>query len=76
MIDMTGEMKELLDRAHADGFSCILGTADKGGQPQLSLKGSVMVFDSETLAYWERSKLGALDKESRPDHTIMVYARV
>ena len=59
MIDMTGEMKELVDRANADGFSCTLGTADKDGQPQLSLKGSVMVFDSETLAYWERAKRSA-----------------
>lgn len=61
MIDMTGEMKELVDRAHADGLSCTLGTADKDGQPQLSLKGSVMVFDSETLAYWERAKRSALE---------------
>ena len=61
MIDMIGEIKDLVDRNHADGWSCIVGTSDKDGQPQLSLKGSVMVFDSETLAYWERAKRSALE---------------
>ena len=60
MIDMTGEIQELVDRAHADGWDCTVGTVDKDGQPQLSLKGSVMVYDSETLAYWERAKRTAL----------------
>ena len=39
MIDMTGEIQELVDRAHADGWDCTVGTVDKDGQPQLSLKG-------------------------------------
>ena len=60
MIDMTGEIQELVDRAHADGWDCTVGTVDKDGQPQLSLKGSVMVSDSGTLAYWERAKRTAL----------------
>ena len=73
MIDMTGEMKELVDRAHADGFACTLGTADKDGQPQLSLKGSVMVFDSETLAYWERSKRSALENVAENSKVVILY---
>ena len=73
MIDMTGEMKELVDRANADGFSCTLGTADKDGQPQLSLKGSVMVFDSETLAYWERAKRSALDNVAENPKVVILY---
>lgn len=73
MIDMTGDMKELVDRANADGFSCTLGTADKAGQPQLSLKGSVMVFDSETLAYWERAKRSALDNVAENPKVVILY---
>ena len=61
MIEITEQMKELLDRNHADGWDCTIGTIDKDGQPQLSLKGSVMVYDSETLAYWERAKRTALE---------------
>ena len=73
MIDMTGEMQELVDRANADGFACILGTADKDGQPQLSLKGSVMVFDPETLAYWERAKRSALDNVAENPKVVVLY---
>ncbi len=73
MIDMTGEMKELVDRALSDGLSCTLGTADKDGQPQLSLKGSVMVFDSETLAYWERAKRSALENVSENPRVVILY---
>ena len=61
MIEITEQMKELVNRNHADEWDCTIGTVDKNGQPQLSLKGSVMVYDSETLAYWERAKRTALE---------------
>ena len=73
MIDMNGEMKELVDRNHADGWSCTVGTSDKEGQPQLSLKGSVMVFDSETLAYWERAKRSALENVVENPKVVVLY---
>ena len=73
MIDMNGEMKELVDRNHADGWSCTVGTSDKEGQPQLSLKGSVMVFDSETLAYWERAKRSALENVVANPKVVVLY---
>ena len=50
MIEITEQMKELVNRNYADGWDCTIGTVDKNGQPQLSVKGSVMVYDSETLA--------------------------
>ena len=61
MIEITEQMKELVNRNHADGWDWTIGTVDKNGQPQLSLKGSVTVYDSETLAYWERAKRTALE---------------
>lgn len=73
MIDMSGEMKELVDRNHADGWSCTVGTSDKDGQPQLSLKGSVMVFDSGTLAYWERAKRSALENVAENPKVVILY---
>lgn len=60
MIKLTDEMRELLDTALADGYSCLVGTASKDGWPQISPKGSVMVYDDETLAYWERAKRSGL----------------
>ena len=73
MIDITGEIQELVDRAHSDGFSCTLGTVGKDGQPQLSLKGSVMVFDSETLAYWERAKRSAMENVAENPKVVVLY---
>ena len=61
MIEITEQMKDLVDRNHADGWDCTIGTVDKDGQPQVSLKGSVTVYDSETLAYWEYAKRTALE---------------
>ena len=73
MIEMTDEMKGLVDRNHADGWDCTVGTVDKDGQPQLSLKGSVMVYDSETLAYWERAKRTALDNVATNPKVTVLY---
>ena len=55
MIKMTPLMKELLDKALADGTPCLVGTASKEGRPQISPKGSVAVFGDDVLSYWERS---------------------
>ena len=73
MIEMTDEMKGLVDRNHADGWDCTVGTVDKDGQPQLSLKGSVMVYDAETLAYWERAKRTALDNVAANPKVTVLY---
>ena len=55
MIKITPVMKDLLDKALADGTPCLIGTASKDGHPQISPKGSVAVYDDHTLCYWERS---------------------
>lgn len=73
MIDMTGEMQELVDVAQADRVPCYLGTASKDGQPQISMKGSVMVFDAENLAYWERAKRSALENVGQNPHVVIFY---
>ncbi|MEE3249388.1 MAG: pyridoxamine 5'-phosphate oxidase family protein, partial [Chloroflexota bacterium] len=46
---------------------------DKDGQPQLSLKGSVMAYDSATLAYWERAKRTALENVSDNPKITVLY---
>ena len=73
MIKLTEEMRELFETALADGFSCLVGTASKDGQPQISPKGSVMVYDDETLAYWERSKRSGLDNIKDNPKVVVYY---
>ncbi|MBI4640659.1 MAG: pyridoxamine 5'-phosphate oxidase family protein [Candidatus Tectomicrobia bacterium] len=55
MIKLTDQMKELINKALADGNPCVIATASKEGIPDVGFKGSMMAFDDESLAYWERT---------------------
>ncbi len=56
MISIVDPMKELVDNALANGSPCILATVSGDGEPDIGFKGSMMVFDGDSLAYWERTK--------------------
>ena len=56
MIALTDQMREMIDNALANGSPCTLATAAADGEPDIGYKGSMMVFDNESLAYWERTK--------------------
>jgi uncharacterized protein len=56
MISISDQMKELVDNALANGSPCILATVSADGEPDIGYKGSMMVFDNDSLAYWERTK--------------------
>ena len=73
MIRITDEMKENVDVALADGYSCLLGSVSSSGEPQISPKGSVMVYDNETLAYWERAKRSALQNVGENPNVVIYY---
>jgi general stress protein 26 len=62
MIKMTEEMRDLIDNASANHTPCILATATKAGEPHMSFRGSVMVFDDASLAYWDRVKRQSLQQ--------------
>jgi general stress protein 26 len=66
-------MCQLINNALADRVACVLGTASKDGRPQISMRGSVMVYNSETLAYWERSKRSALENISENPQVVIFY---
>ena len=53
------KIRTLVDNAWVDGYPCLLATAGPDG-PNISPKGSMLVYDDEHLAYWERSKKQAL----------------
>ncbi len=52
-IDLSG-YKEAIDGALANGTPCVVATASARGEPNISLRGSMMVFDADHLAYWDR----------------------
>ena len=56
MIALTDQMREMVDNALANGCPCVIATASANGEPDIGYKGSMMVFDGESLAYWERTR--------------------
>ena len=72
-ISFTDEMRDLLNNALAEGFPCMLGTASKGGVPQISMKGSVAVYDDGTLCYWDRTKRSALENVGDNPNVVIFY---
>jgi general stress protein 26 len=56
MIKFIDQMRELVDKALANDVPCILATVSADGEPDIGYKGSMMVFDDESLAYWERTR--------------------
>ena len=67
------KIKDLIQNAWTDGAPCLLGTQGKDG-PNISPKGSMLVYDDEHLAYWERSKHQALENLGHDKHVVVIYA--
>ena len=55
MIQLTEEMRSLINNARANGTPCILASASPDGIPNAGYRGTIMVFDDASLAYRERS---------------------
>ena len=55
MIKLTDQMRDAIDNALAEGAPIVVATASRAGMPDIAFKGSVMVFDDEHMAFWERS---------------------
>jgi hypothetical protein len=54
MINIDDHMKQIIEAAPSDGAHCLVGSVSADGWPHIGPKGSVIVFDAQTLAYWER----------------------
>ncbi len=55
MIDLNDDMRQALETALADGLPVIVATSGAAGMPDLAYKGSVLVWDKDHLAWWERA---------------------
>lgn len=54
MINIDDHMKRIIEAAPAEGVHCLVGSVSADGWPHIGPKGSLIVYDTETLAYWER----------------------
>jgi hypothetical protein len=67
-------MQRVLSLAFSDGVPPLVGTVMQDGRPQISPKGTLAVYDSEHLCFWERSfrtSYGALSDNPK----VVVYYR-
>jgi hypothetical protein len=68
-------VKDLIEAAWVDGHVCLLGTVGEAG-PNISAKGSMIFFDDDHLAYWERSKRKALENLGRDKRVVVVFSNM
>ena len=73
MIRITEEMSRFINSALADGCPCILGTASPKGEPSVSFRGSMMVFDEQHLAYWDRTQRAGLEHVEANPKVVVMY---
>ena len=69
------KIKDLVHAAWTDGSVCMIGTVGKDG-PNISPKGSMIFFDEDHLAYWERSKRKALENLGHDKRVVVVYSNM
>ena len=69
------KVRKLIDNAWVDGYCCLLATTGLDG-PNISPKGSMLVYDDNHLAYWERSKKGALANLGHDQRVTVIYANM
>jgi hypothetical protein len=68
-------IRKHINNAWDDGYPCLLGTAGENG-PNISPKGSMLLFDDQHLAYWERSKHQALENLKLDKRVIVFYGNM
>jgi general stress protein 26 len=60
-IELTDEMADEINNALANNMPCLVATAGEDGEPDVAFRGSMMVYDNEHLAFWERSRIESLE---------------
>jgi hypothetical protein len=67
------KVRDLIRSAWDDGYPCLVATNGPDG-PNISPKGSLVVYDDNHLAYWERSKRQALVNLGHDKRVCVMYA--
>jgi hypothetical protein len=73
MIAIGDEMRNMIDNALANGCPCVLATVSADAEPDIGYKGSMMVFDNESLAYWERTRRQHLKNVKENPKVIVLF---
>jgi hypothetical protein len=65
MIELTKDMRQLINRARADDTPCIMATSSFEGVPNAGFRGTMIVLDKESMAYRERGAVLQLEENPK-----------
>ena len=73
MIQLTDEMKRLVNNAREDGFPCIVATASADGTPNAGYIGTVLTVDDSTFVYRDRTRRQPLEHIEENAKVIVLF---
>ena len=73
MIQLTDEMKRLVNNAREDGCPCIVATASADGTPNTGYIGTVLAVDDSTLVYRDRTRRQPLEHVEENPKVIVLF---
>ena len=76
MIQLSDEMKRLVNHARDDGFPCIVSTASRDGTPNAGYIGTVLSVDDSTFVYRDRTMRQPLDHIEENPKVIVLFRNV
>jgi hypothetical protein len=72
-IALTDDMQAAINSALTDRLPCLVATASASGMPDVSYRGSMIAFDAEHLAFWERVKGETLANIEENPQAVVFY---
>jgi hypothetical protein len=72
-IELTDDMMEQVNNALENRIPCLLTTASARGEPDVAIRGSMMIYDRDHLAYWERSRNESLANLEENPHVCVFF---
>ena len=73
MIQLTEEMKRLVNNAREDGFPSIVATASPDGTPNAGYIGTVLTVDDSTFVYRDRTRRQPLEHIEENPKVIVLF---
>lgn len=73
MIELNETIAAAINNAAANAAPVLVASASAEGMPDIAYKGSVMVFDKDHLAWWERSLGTTLANVRQNGHACLYY---
>ena len=73
MIQLTDEMKHLVNNAREDGFPCIVATAAPDGTPNAGYIGTVLAVDDSTFVYRDRTRREPLEHIEENSRVVVLF---